>query len=309
MAKLQTSELGKTGITVTRLSAGGHFTNGPNGHEDIPRRLREIHHMIDSGITYFDVQWDPEEAAMAEVMKTRANEIAVAWPLHGVTGLGGDVTADYVVDYCDEHRKRFGIEHVDVLLWIALEIDEETEEAAVGEVREGFERLKADGFCDRLGFSCHHSPEMALRAITRFDDFAVMMVPYCPLHPAAGRELLPAAKAKGIGTVGMKPFGGGEGPFNKIWTGEVDHPAISDWRGSGRPYQAAIRWVLQDENLDCTVPGMHSIEHIDEIVAASGGSFAGEDEAILAAAKAVMDDATTPVQLRGGSSTSSGAWD
>ena len=124
---LATSPLGKTGLTVTRLSAGGHFTYGPSSHEDIPRRVRELHHLIDQGVRYFDVQWDPEELAMAEIVKTRRPEIHLAWPLHGVTKRGGEVTADYVVEYCADHRKRYGIEHVDVLLWIALELDPATQ--------------------------------------------------------------------------------------------------------------------------------------------------------------------------------------
>jgi len=281
MNALATAQLGKTGISVTRLSAGGHFTNGPTGHDDIPRRVRELHHHIDSGITYFDVQWDPEELAMAEVMKTRADEIAVAWPLHGVTRLAGDVTAQYIIDYCNDHRQRFGIEHVDILLWIAMEMTGENQDKMMEEVRQGFAHLKQDGFCDHLGFSCHHSPEMAMSAITNFDDFEVMMVKYGLIEPAAGRELLRVAKSKGIGTVAMKPFGGGGGFFNRVWSGEVEDERVAVWKASGRPYQAGIKWVLRDENLDCTVPGMHSIQEIDEIVAAAREPLSGEDEAIL----------------------------
>lgn len=281
MNTLTTTQLGRTGIAVTRLSAGGHFTNGPTAHEDIPRRVQELHHQIDSGITYFDVQWDPEELAMAEVMKTRADEITVAWPLHGVTHLGGDVTAKYIIDYCDDHRKRFGIEHVDVLLWIALEMTSETQEKMMEEVRQGFAHLKQEGFCDHLGFSCHSSPQTALNAITAFDDFEVMMVKYGLIEPAAGRELLGVARSKGIGTVAMKPFAGGGGFFNRAYAGEVEDPRVAGWKASGRPYQAGIKWVLRDENLDCTVPGMHSIQEIDEIVAAASEPLNGEDQAIL----------------------------
>ncbi len=76
--------LGRTGITVTRLAAGGHYTNGPTGQHDIQRRVAEIHHHLDCGITYFDIQWESEELAMAEVMKARPEGYTVAWPLHGV---------------------------------------------------------------------------------------------------------------------------------------------------------------------------------------------------------------------------------
>jgi aryl-alcohol dehydrogenase-like predicted oxidoreductase len=282
MAELETATLGRTGIAATRLSAGGHFTNGPTAHNDIPRRVKELHYQIDQGITYFDVQWDPEEAAMAEVLKTRAGEITVAWPLHGVTQRKGDVTAQYVIDYCKDHQKRFGIQHVDVLLWVALELHAETQDRAVAQVREGFEKLKAEGFCDYLAFSCHHSPEMALHAVRHAGKvFDIIMVPYSALHPAAGRAVFPEAKAQGMGTVAMKPFGGGDGFFNKTWAGTTEVASLAKWKGSGRLYQAGIKWVLRDRNMDCTVPGMHSVQEIDEIVAAAREPFGPEDEALL----------------------------
>ena len=87
--RLETTILGNTGLKVTRLGAGGHFTNGPLAHDDIPRRVRELNHLLDLGVTYFDVQWEPEQIATAEVMKSRANDFTVAWPLHGADGLRG----------------------------------------------------------------------------------------------------------------------------------------------------------------------------------------------------------------------------
>lgn len=297
MAVLQTRNLGNTGIAVTRLSAGGHFTFGPSSHEDIPRRVRELNHMIDHGLRYFDVQWEPEEAAMAEVMKTRRDEIAVAWPLHGVTKNAATYKAQDMVNYCNDHRKRFGIDHVDVLLWIALELAPETQDRLMDEVREGFRRLKTDGFCDHLGFSCHHSADMALHAITTFDDFSVMMVPFSPLHPAAGRGLLAEAHRRGVGTVGMKPFGGGGGFFNKVWAGEVGLSQVEAFARAGNPYQAALRWVLACGDLDCTVPGMHSVEQIDELLAAAGGSLGRNDEAILETFRTALAESEAEVQL------------
>lgn len=281
MSNLATNALGRTGLTVTRLAAGGHFTNGPTGHDDIPRRVRELNHLIDAGVTYFDVQWEPEEVATAEVMKTRREEMTIAWPLHGVTKLGADVTAEYITDYCDDHRQRFGIEHVDILLWVGLELYPETQEQVMAEVRKGFQTLQRDGFCDHLAFSCHHSPEMAAHAIENFDDFAVMMVPFGPLVPRADEGALALARAKGVGTVGMKPFGGGGGMLNRIYAGQSGKPELAQWEGSGQPFQAAIRWVLRNEHLDCTVPGCHSIQEIDEIISASTQPFGPADEEIL----------------------------
>ena len=100
---------------------------------------------------------------------------------------------------------------------------------------------------------------MAQRAITDFDCFSVMMVPYSPLHPAAGRELLAAAPRprRGHRRHG-NPLAAAAAFLNKVWAGEITTPAAG--AHSGRPYQAALRWVLQNPHLDCTVPGMHSIQ-------------------------------------------------
>lgn len=293
--KLETTTLGDTGLTVTRLGAGGHFTYGPLAHEDIPRRVRELNHLLDLGVTYFDVQWEPEEIATAEIMKTRANDFTVAWPLHGVTDRGGNITEKYILDHCDDHRSRYGIEHVDILLCVALELHTETEDQVMDVIRSAFTILKAQGFCDHLAFSCHTSPTMALHAIMKYDDFEVMMVPYCPLHPAAEKVLLPTAKDKGIGTVGMKPFGGGGGFFNKVWAAEFNHFETDQWHHSKRPYEAALRWVMKNRDIDCTVPGAHSIEQIEELFNAVNGTFTEDDSDILNVMNKVMKSSNFPI--------------
>lgn len=148
-------------------------------------------------------------------------------------------------------------------------------------MRSAFATLKAQGFCDHLGFSCHTSPQVAMHAITKYDDFEVMMVPYCPLRPAAQTDLLPGAKAKGVGTIGMKPFGGGGGFLNQVWSADVKNPKTDQWRHSSRPYEAALRWVMKNRDLDCTVPGAHAIEQIDELFNAVSGTFTEDDEDVL----------------------------
>ncbi len=308
---LQTRTLGRTGITVTRFGAGGHFTFGPSAHNDVSRRVRELNHLLDLGVNYLDVQWEPEEDATAELMKTRGDEFTVCWPIHGVSQRGGDLTRDYVLQYCQDHRKRYGFEHVDILLWVGLELQPESEDKVMDELREAFQRLKSQGFCSHLAFSCHHSPQMAQHAITKYDDFDVMMVPYSYLHPAVERELLPFARARGVGTVGMKTFGGGGGYLNMVWAGEANWGSVGALAQSCKPYQAAIRWVMQNPNLDCVVPGMHSARQMDELYEAIQSPYSQEDEQILSELKCAMIESDVAVQLRrdGHESHDKRSWD
>ncbi len=163
--RLETRTLGRTGLEVVRLGAGGHFTNGPLAHEDIERRTAELHHLLDLGVDYFDVQWDPEEVATADVMKARADEFVVAWPLHAMNKQDCAATRQYVLDYCHDHRQRYGIEHVDILLWVALAFEDDAAGKRIAAAHEAFLALKAEGFCDHFASSCHHSPQTALRPL------------------------------------------------------------------------------------------------------------------------------------------------
>lgn len=312
MMELETRELGRTGLTVTRLGAGGHFTNGPRAHEDIPRRVAELDHLLDLGVSYFDVQWDPEELATAEVLDRRGGEFTVAWPLHGMNQQDPRQVKQYVLDYGRDHRARYGIRHVDILLWVGLVLDQPAAGDLVQAAGEGFALLKDEGFCDHFAFSCHHSPQMALRAITEFDAFDVLMVPYSPLHPAAGRELFPAARQRGVGTVAMKPFGGGGGFLNMVWAGQVNHPAVAGLQGSPLPYAAALRWVLRDANVDCTVPAAHSIQQIDELhqaVLFPDSPDRPDDAELLERLTTAMNETNADVQLRSGLAANPRAWD
>lgn len=309
MSILETRTLGRTGLTVTRLGAGGHFTNGPLAHEDISRRVTELHHLLDLGVNYFDVQWEPEELATAEVIKSRGEEFIVAWPLHGMNKQAPAHARQYVLDYCDDHRRRYGIEHVNILLWVAIQFEDDQSAGRVSAACEAFAALKAQGFCDFFAFSCHHCPQTALRAISDFDVFDAMMVPYSPLHPAAGRDLLPAARKRNVGTVAMKPLGGGGGFLNMAWSGQANLPTLAHLKDSPLPYQAALRWVLNDPNVDCTVPGAHSIQQIDELYEAAQTSLTAADCRLLENLRQAMLATNADVQLRSEMVASPQAWD
>ena len=142
---------------------------------------------------------------------------------------------------------------------------------------------------------------MALRAVTHFDDFEVMMIPFGPLN-GAGAGVLQAAGEKGIGTVGMKPFGGGGGFFNRVWSGQVDHSAVTGWKDSNRPYEAALRGALANDHLDCSVPGMQSIQHIDGLVAAAAEPLGDDDKTILETMQAALTETGAEAHF-------DGAWD
>jgi predicted aldo/keto reductase-like oxidoreductase len=111
-----------------------------------------------------------------------------------------------------------------------------------------------------------------------------------------------------VGTVAMKPFGGGGGFLNLVWSGQVGHPSVAHLRNDSRPYEAALRWVLRDPNVDTTVPAAHSIQQIDELHRAVLADGSADDD-ILATMLDAMNASAADVQLRGGLAASPDAWD
>jgi predicted aldo/keto reductase-like oxidoreductase len=271
---------------VTQLGAGGHFTAGPTSHHDFRRRVRELHHMLDRGINYIDVQWSPEHGVTAQLKRERPDDFILAWPLFtpfvGRVVNPGSISADFVVKYVKDHFDRYGMDHAEVLLLIALHLEIPSQPDLFDGLREGFETLKQEGLVDHLGFSCHEAPEPATYALENYDCFEVVMVPYSYLGPAAAEKVFPAAEKKDVGIVVMKPMCGGEvGCHADALPGDVSYST---------PYQAAIRWVLSDPRVSTTVPGMHSVEQIDQLVEASAQPLAEADTELLAQVRGAIEE-------------------
>jgi predicted aldo/keto reductase-like oxidoreductase len=120
----------------------------------------------------------------------------------------------------------------------------------------GLEKAKADGFIDHIGITSHSLDimEMALRD----DRCAVIMVCYSFLEPDAARRIFPAARAKDVGVLAMKPFSGG---------------VIED---SG----LALRYVLSTPDV-VSIPGSETVEKARENwkIYAAGEPLSDADQA------------------------------
>ena len=281
---LKLRRLGSTELLVTELGLGGHFTVGPTKHENISRRVRELHYTLDKGINYWDVQWEIEHEAAARVLRKRGDEVVVAWGLHGAAERvqKKELTAQYVMDYCHNHKRRYKLEHVNILLPIAIG-GVPKEGPGLEPLFEGFEIVKQEGWVDFLGFSCHKSPEVAMDILQRYPDFDIMMCPYNFLYPRAEDALFELANRLDVGIVTLKPCVGAYkgGLLCDVFAGEDASPELATWRGSGRPFQAALQWVLRNPFISTTIPGMHSTQEIDEMIAATQANWWPENEEIL----------------------------
>ena len=125
-----------------------------------------------------------------------------------------------------------------------------------GGAYQGLQKAKAEGWIDHIGITSH-SLDIMERAL-RDDHFGVIMVCYSFLEPDAAGRIFPAARAKDVGILAMKPFSGG---------------VIED---SG----LALRYVLSTPDV-VPIPGSETVEKARENwqIYAAGQSLTEADRA------------------------------
>ncbi len=128
------------------------------------------------------------------------------------------------------------------------------------------QRLRDEGKLRFIGGVCHEVGVLT-HLLRGYDFFDTIGTPYNVLVPQAREELFPLAKAKDVGIEGIQPFRKGE-----VLRLDPEDVRLRPFCTSSTDSIAtlALRWVLSDENLSVTIPGMKSLPEIEENAAISG---------------------------------------
>ena len=105
---------------------------------------------------------------------------------------------------------------------------------------------KAEGKIGHIGATAHSVDALRLLVEDYSDRIETVMFPY-NIVESQGEDLLRQARAKGIGTIAMKPLAGGN---------------LDDWR-------LALRYVAASDAVDISIPGMGSVEEVERNAAAA----------------------------------------
>jgi len=155
-------------------------------------------------------------------------------------------TAQAYLKTAEESLKRFGLDHVDILL---LPFAGKREFIIFDPILEAMTELKKQGKIRFAGIATHGSCEEALRAAAdaKIYDVAMTAYNYRTENKDAMNEALAYAAKAGIGIVAMKTTAGGARDKNRT------QPLNTD---------AALKWVLQNENISSIVSGMSTVEEL-----------------------------------------------
>jgi aryl-alcohol dehydrogenase-like predicted oxidoreductase len=273
------------------------------GPADDAASLAVLHHAVDIGVNFLDTAdmygVGRNEELLANVLRTRRNEIVIATKFGNVRApngdyLGIDGSPAYVARACEASLQRLGVDHID--LYYQHRVDPKVPiEDTVGAMA----RLVEAGKVRHLGLS-EAAPETIRRA-ARVHPIAALQSEFSLWTRDVAAQVLGVARECGIGFVAYSPLGRG---FLTGAIGKIDDLAANDWRRNNprfqgdnfernqqlvaavtslaqqrgcTPAQLALAWLLHQGEDIVPIPGTRRIERLDENAAAARISLDEEE--------------------------------
>ena len=201
-------KLGRTGLEVSRISLG---SGGPNQFGQIRyasgARIRAlVHKALDLGINFFDTAHGYGESesllgsALQNVPRDRYLLATKVLPWAG----GACIKPNELTEQFELSLSRLGIEHVD--LFQLHRVPAACYPAVMECLQPAMERLRRQGKVRYFGISESSSRDPGhdmLQLAVRDDFFDTLMVAYHPGNRSAEETVLPAARARNLGVIGM----------------------------------------------------------------------------------------------------------
>jgi len=281
---IETTELGTTGIMVSRFGFGSHVSSANCG----VKREYLFREAFDRGMKVFDVydvegrhnEYEPTGRRLAPVINDTVISISLC-PARGYTP----------EQEIDRARELFGKDYIDMVrmhLWSPDHADFGLE----WWMWEELFRLRDLGKIRAVGIPVHQMSDLEMTLETYPDDLDYVVFPYNFYHnigwppdlrpefPTLAQEL----RAKGIGVITMKPFAG-DYFINTLKTSAADvNPDLSFT-------QAALRYVLNSGlEPDTTFCGMNKFsEFLENIQAYYEPEISDDEYTLLDEVKAVAE--------------------
>lgn len=201
--------LGRTAAVVLPVSLGGEGILRTTGRarDAVPMILEALRlgvRYCDTAPAYQESQ-DHYGAALREAGPAARAQIFLASKVH-------ERTRTRALRLLDDSLRRLGTDHLD--LWQMHDLREPSDLEAIfakGGAIEAAEAARADGRVRFIGLTGHQDPAILMEAMRRYDFDNVL----CPINPADPAQLpflttvVPEARRRGMGVVGMKVLAAG----------------------------------------------------------------------------------------------------
>lgn len=259
-ARIPKRPLGKTGLEVSALGLGGFHQVEVN--EATVSRLVET--FLEAGGNYIETARSygdgSSEEKLGRILEGKREAVVLA-------SKSGQRDAEGAWRELNESLTALRTDHLDVWIYHGVNTEAQVEAlAAPGGAQEAFERARDQGLVRYVAASSHW-PLTLLTAMERLHLDAVMYwVNYLVTcnYPELYQVIAPAARARGLGIIGMKPLGDGylyrsvneafsyalaqevdvlACGFNSVEMLQQDIRAVSEWR---RPTAEELERILRE---------------------------------------------------------------
>ncbi|HWP67076.1 MAG TPA: aldo/keto reductase [Candidatus Limnocylindria bacterium] len=301
---MPTTRLGRSGVRVSRLCLGT-MNFGPHTSERDSWAIMD--RALDAGLNFFDTAnvygWKRGEGITEQIIGRwlaqgggRRERVVLATKVYGRMGEGPNdvrLSALHIRRACDESLRRLQTDHID--LYQMHHVDRET---PWDEIWQAMELLVQQGKVLYVGSSNFAGWHLVQACETARARHFLGLVSEQSLYNLTARtvelEVLPAARAYGLGVLPWSPLAGGllGGALAKAREGrrasdsqqqaiERRRPQLERWEALCReigvpPGELALAWLLAQPGVTAPIVGPRTIEQLDSAIAAVGRTFDDE---------------------------------
>jgi predicted aldo/keto reductase-like oxidoreductase len=244
---LPTRKLGKTGLDIPLISLGAGNSNNPQ----LVKAAYEAGIKLFFSATYYGE--GNNEKMLGDALKDIPRDkilVGTAVIPKGIDHRAGlytkESTYEELMKTAEGSLKRFGMDHVDILL---LPYAAKRESVFFEPLLKAMQDLKKQGKTRFIGIASHSFSAEAVQAAVDTKVYDLAMPAYNFRSDKAMNDTLVNAAKVGFGIIAMKTQSGG------FLDKERKQPVNS---------RAALKWVLQNENVSSVVSGMSKYEELQQ---------------------------------------------
>ena len=294
---MQYTHLGRSGLSVSRLCLGT-MNFGPHASEDDSHAIMDA--ALDAGINFFDTAnvygWKKGEGVTEQIVGRwfgkgggRREKVVIATKVYGsMSDWPNDtfLSARNIIAACEASLRRLQTDHID--LYQMHHVDRNT---GWDEIWQAYEALVQQGkviYAGSSNFAGWHLA--AAQEAARARHFLGLVSEQCLYNLAvrnAEEEVLPAARANGLGVIPWSPLLGGvlAGILGKQQdtaraASEVTQRRLQRYRGQVERYESLCRdaglhpavvglaWLLHQEGVTAPIIGPRELAQLQDVVPA-----------------------------------------
>jgi aryl-alcohol dehydrogenase-like predicted oxidoreductase len=267
---------GKTNLMISAVCLGGHWKRidavVPNVTADgwvgldlnnpdfVKNRHEVVSRCIDRGINYIDACMHQEILAFAKALKGRRDKMHLGFSFAEVEVRNPDFRkVDKLKESLDKGMKEAGLDYVNLWRITCLEQSSQHDAATIENTMKALEWAKKSGRARHTGISSHDRAHIKKLVEEYPEQLEVVCTPYTAktnvIDDASG--LWAAMKKHDVGWFGIKPFAS-----NSIFKG-TSKPDDPNAEKDNEIARLALRYILCNKAITAPIPGLISIEQVD----------------------------------------------